>query len=109
MAKSNGKADMSNKTPPFNPHQEAEVFVDGGHFIFIYEAIHQYENGYYHFIDDRNLMDRLAVQLDTKRDQSRLGKVREVLETAKKHFVHTKNQPEFGPHRHQCPKWASGY
>ena len=45
MAKFNGKANMSNRIPPFNPREEAEAFINTGHFVFIYEAIHEYENG----------------------------------------------------------------
>jgi putative DNA primase/helicase len=68
---------------PFNPREEATVFLNRGRFIFMHEAIHEYENGYYCLRNDRTLRERIAIQLDTKRDQSRLGKVREVLETAK--------------------------
>lgn len=71
------------KNSPFNPRKEAEVFLNSGHFVFMYEAIHEFDRGYYRFQNDRTLMDRMGIQLDTHRDKSRLGKVREVLETAK--------------------------
>ncbi len=68
---------------PFNPKKEAEAFLKKGCFIYMYEAIHEYEKGCYCLRNDRPLMDRIAMQLNTRRDKSRLAKVREVLETAK--------------------------
>ena len=83
MGKYSGMAKMSDEHCPFNPREEAETFIKTGQFIFIYEAVHEFENGSYCFREDRTLLNRIAIQLDTERDRSRLGKVREVLETAK--------------------------
>lgn len=72
---------MSDNKPPFNPRKQAEVFLNKGCFILMYEAIHEYENGYYVVKNERTLMDRISIQLHAY--GSHLGEVHEVLETAK--------------------------
>jgi putative DNA primase/helicase len=67
----------------FNPLDEAKKLLQGGHFILIHEEVRVYKDGYYQILDDRVLLNHIAHQLYNKRNQSRLSKSREVLETFK--------------------------
>lgn len=72
---------MSDKKTQFNPRKQAELFLNTGRFIFMHEAIHEYENGYYVVRNERTLKDRISIQL--RPYGCHLGLVHEVLETAK--------------------------
>lgn len=76
----NIKRDMEEK---FNPLVEARNFISGRHFIFIYKQIREYKDGYYQVINGRFLLQQIAEQLYNERDNSRLAKSKEVLETVK--------------------------
>ena len=71
----------------YNPRKEAEKFLKTSKFIFEYQAVFEYRDGFYQEVKDRELMDRIGIQLNNSRDQSRINKIREVMETAKNYLA----------------------
>jgi putative DNA primase/helicase len=78
-----GRKTTGSSEEEFNPLVEAERFISGRHFIFLYEQIREYKDGYYQVINDRILLEQIARQLNNGRDNSRLAKSKEILETIK--------------------------